>query len=467
MTMAQDRVIAVPSPGLVVLVGPAASGKSTLCERHFQPTQIVSPDACRDLVADDPADQRATYAAFELAHAIVEERLRRRRLTVLDATSLDESARVMLLSLAARHHLPAVAIALDLPLDECRRLDGRRAGRQVGSAVIARHAAAMRRAVTSLPREGFRSVHRVQSARDAAALRIAVVPLTCDRSAESGPFDVVGDLHGCARELVALLGRLGYRRASSRKPFRHPSGRRAVFVGDLVDRGPSVIETATLAMDMIESGSALAVPGNHDDDLATRLAEGGATLVGGKTRGGGATPRGGTTQGDVSPGTAVSLRQIEAAPAAVRREFTRRFPGCVSALPSHLLLDGERLVVAHAGLREEFHGRESRHVHRLAVHGETSGRLDRYGLPARINWAAAYDGRPFVVYGHTPVPKPEAIRNTLNIDTGCVYGGALTALRWPEKQTISVRAARTYYQSPRLLPARVGLRAATRDLPSV
>ncbi|HYV85055.1 MAG TPA: AAA family ATPase [Patescibacteria group bacterium] len=448
--MAHDRVIAVPSPGLVVLVGPAASGKSTLCERSFKPTQIVSSEACRALVADDPAAERSRHAAFELAQSFVEERLRRRRLAVLDATSLEETARGVLLTLAARHHLPAVAIALDLPLDECRRLDERRGGTRAGTSVIARHAAAMRRAVTSLPREGFRSVHRVQSARDAAALRIDVVPLSCDRTGESGPFDVIGDLHGCDRELVELLGRLGYRRASGRKPFRHPGGRRAVFVGDLVDRGPDVIGTATLAMDMIESGSAFAVPGNHDDDLAARL-ETGADAA----------------PADVSPGTAVSLRQIEAAPAAVRREFTRRFPACIGTLPSHVLLDGERLVVAHAGLREEFHGRESRHVHRLAVHGETTGRLDRYGLPTRINWAARYEGRPFVVYGHTPVPKPEAIRNTLNIDTGCVYGGALTSLRWPEKETVSVRAARIYYQSPRRLPARVGLRASTRDLPSV
>jgi protein phosphatase len=454
--MAQERVIAVPSPGLVVLVGPAASGKSTLCERSFQPTQIVSSDACRALVADDPADQRVTHAAFELAHAIVEERLRHRRLAVLDATSLEETARGALLTLAARHHLPAVAIALDLPPDECRRLDGQRAGRRVGRDVITRHAAAMRRAVTSLPREGFRSVHRVVSARDAATLKIAVVPLSCDRAGDHGPFDVVGDPHGCARELAALLGRLGYRRASGARPFRHPAGRRAVFVGDLVDRGPDVMQAATLAMEMVACGSALAVPGNHDDDLAARLADGGATQ-------GGGSPAGAA----ISPGTAVSLRQIESAPPALRRAFVRRFPEYVAALPSHLLLDGERLVVAHAGLPGELHGRESRHVHRLAVHGETTGRLDRYGLPTRVNWAAAYDGRPFVIYGHTPVPKPEAIRNTLNIDTGCVYGGALTALRWPEKEIVSVRAARTYYQSPRRLPARVGLRASTRDLPSV
>jgi protein phosphatase len=448
--MAQDRVIAVPSPGLVVLVGPAASGKSTLCERSFAPTQIVSSDACRALVADDPADQRVTHAAFELAHAIVEERLRHRRLAVVDATSLEETARGALLTLAARHHLPAVAIALDIPVEECHRLDGQRPDRRVGRAVIARHATAMRRAVTSLPREGFRSVHRVESARDAAALKIAVVPLACDHADDHGPFDVVGDLHGCAGELLALLGRLGYRRVSGRKPFRHPSGRRVVFVGDLVDRGPRILETAGCAMEMVACGSALAVPGNHDDDLAARLAGDEAAAE--------AAP---------SPGTAVSLRQLETAPAAARRAFVRRFPEYVAALPSHLLLDGERLVVAHAGLPAELHGRESRHVHRIAVYGESTGRLDRYGLPTRVNWAAAYDGRPFVVYGHTPVAKPEAIRNTLNVDTGCVYGGALTALRWPEKEIVSVRAARTWYQSPRRLPAKVGLRASTRDLPSV
>jgi protein phosphatase len=460
-----DRVLAIPSPSLVVMVGPAGSGKTAFCARSFRPTEVVSSDACRALVGDSPADQSVTPAAFALAHAIADQRLRHRRLTVFDATSLEAGARRALLDIAARHHLPAVAIVFDLPLDDCVRQDAGRAGRRVGRVAISRHAAAMRHAVAALPREGFARVHRVGSADAAAALEISLAPLPCDRSADPGPFDLVGDLHGCARELVALLAKLGYRRRAPREPFRHPAGRRAVFIGDLVDRGPSVIECAGLAMDMVRAGAALAVPGNHDDVLA-RLLAGGAPRALSRSHAGGHPRPGGQPRDDDgtanAPGTAVSLRQIEAAPPAVRRAFTTVFPEFVASLPSHLLLDGSRLVAAHAGLAHDYHGRESEHVRRLAVYGETTGELDRYGLPTRVNWAAGYGGTSFVVYGHTPVRRPQAIRNTLNVDTGCVYGGALTALRWPERETVSVKAGRVYYRSPRLPPRGVGLRARTR-----
>src|SRR5262249_3769095 len=149
----------------------------------------------------------------------------------------------------------------------------------------------------------------------------------------------------CERELVSLLMRLGYRRRGT-GPFTHPGNRRAVFLGDLVDRGPRCLEAATLAMDMVDAGSALAVLGNHDLDLARRFA-GRAT--------------------DPGPGTAVMLHQLASAPAEERRRFRRRFAGFVATRPSHLLLDAGRLAVAHAGLKEEHIGRDSDAVRRFAV----------------------------------------------------------------------------------------------------
>lgn len=424
--MPADRVIAIPSPSLVVMVGPAGSGKSTFCSRHFTPTQVVSSGAH--------------------AHAILDLRLSRRRLTVLDATDVEAEARIAALRIAARHHLPAVAVVLDLPVDECARLDAARAGPRAGRAVIARHAAALREALPALKAEGFSRVHHLRAALDVAGLRVDIEPLPCDRSAERGPFDLIGDVHGCARELRILLRRLGYRRRSPREPHRHPTGRRAVFLGDLVDRGPRVPEAARLVMDMVETGAAFSVPGNHDVDLVLVL------------EGDGPEP---------GPGTRRSLEQLASLPAAARHAFRRRFARFVTSLPSHLLLDGERLAVAHAGLPAGYVGRDSEEVRRFALRGQTSGDLDRYGLPVRVNWAAAYDGRPFLVYGHTPVRRPESIRNTLNIDTGCVYGGSLTALRFPEMETVSVRAARAYYQSPRISPKGVGFRAETRSQPTL
>lgn len=445
--MAEWSALAVPSPSLVLMVGPAGSGKTTFCRRNFPASSVISSDDCRAAVAGDPADQAATPAAFALAHERLEARLRRRRLAVLDATSLAPHARAAALDLAARHHLPAVAIVLDLPPETCARQDAARpARRRVGRGVIDAHAAALRTALDALPGEGFRAIHRLRGDRQAAGRRVALEPLPCDRTADSGPFDIIGDVHGCLRELRLLLERLGYRRRTPRGPYAHPRGRRAVFLGDLVDRGPRIVETARLAMAMAGAGSALCVPGNHDAELAAILL-------------------GGAPDDPPGPGTARSLEQIAAA-ARSGRTFRSRFPGFVASLPAHLLLDGGRLAVAHAGLRAEYLGRDSHQVRRFALFGENTGGIDRYGLPVRVNWARQYAGRTFVVYGHTPVPRPEAIGNTLNIDTGCVYGGALTALRWPEREAVTVRAPRIYYRSPRTRRLGIGIRARTRYEPT-
>ena len=384
-----DPVLTIPSPSLVLMVGPAVTGKTLFCRRHFPATAIVS-----------------------WKH--LETRLRRRRLAVLDGRGLERETRLAALSIAHHHHLPAIAVG-------------------IGAPAPLRHA---------LGKEGYAAVHHLRGGAAIDRTRVSLVPLPCDRRPDRGPFDIIGDVHGCAAELLALLRRLGYRNRSGR--WGHPAGRRALFLGDLVDRGPRVIDAATIAMDMTSGGAALAVPGNHDVELAALL------------RGGAATP---------GPGTVLSLAQIAAAPPEVRRRFRRRFPAYVDRLPSHLLLDGGRLAVAHAGLLGEHIGRDSEAVRRFAVHGVTLGGTDRYGLPIRVHWATAYRGRPFFVYGHTAVPAPDAVGATLNIDTGCCYGGALTAFRWPEREVVQVRASRVHYRSPRTRGLRLGIRAETRARP--
>ncbi|HEV8122464.1 MAG TPA: AAA family ATPase [Candidatus Polarisedimenticolia bacterium] len=440
-----DPILAIPSPSLVLMIGPAASGKSTFCRRHFPSQAVISSDDCRAAVCGDPADQHATPAAFRLAHERLEARLQRRRLAVLDATSLEPQARAQALAIAARQHLPAIAVVLDAPAALCRKRAATRATVPLGPEVIGRHVAGLRRALPALPREGFAAVHHLKGEAAIAAARVRLSPLACDRREERGPFDVIGDVHGCARELAALLLRLGYRRRGS-GPFVHPLGRRAVFIGDLVDRGPRCLDAASIAMGMVEAGTGLAVLGNHDLDLAERFA------------GQGGLP---------GPGTEVTLGQLAAAPPEERRRFRRRFAAYVASRPSHLLLDAGRLAVAHAGLREEHVGRDSDAVRRFAVRGETMADLDGYGLPRRVNWALAYRGRAFVVYGHTPVREPETIGSTLNIDTGCCYGGALTAYTWPERHLVQVEASRVHYRSPRTGRLGLGIRAETRVRPSL
>jgi len=398
------------------------------------------------MLSDDAADQSASGAAFTLAHRIVEERLRRRRQTVFDATNLEPEERRCLLNLAALHHLPALAVVFDLPVADCLRHDRGRASRRVGSRVVQRQWRQLHESLPGLRREGFAALHHVRSPAIARAAEVRLVPLACDRSHETGPFDIIGDLHGCARELTSILSALGYARPSSRRPFRHPGGRRAVFVGDFVDRGPQIVEVSRIVMDMYEGGTALAVAGNHDVDLAACL--------------------NGRRQADKN-GTRISIDQISALPRVTRRRFIERFSDFVAGLPVHLVLDEGRLAVAHAGLKEGYMGRESDEIRRFALHGETTGELDPYGLPIRVRWAASYGGRALVVYGHTATPEPDWLNNTVNIDTGCVYGGRLTALRYPEKELIEVPAGRTYYRSARILPRGVGVRAATRAMPTV
>ena len=442
--MPRTRVLRISSPCLVVMVGPAGSGKSTFCRRSFHPAEIVSTDACRALLAGDAADQSVSPGAFALAHRMTDDRLRRGLLTVFDATSVDPRARRSLVAVATRRHVPAVAIVLDLPVETCVANDRKRKHR-VGREVIVEQASRLDRGLPRMRSEGFGAVHVLRGATAVRRTRVSVsTSAPCDRREEPGPFDIIGDIHGCADELMRLLRRLGYRRAAPGAPFRHPGGRRAVFVGDLVDRGPHVVRAARIVMGMTAAGSAFCVPGNHEMELLGCLRHGARR---------------------VSPGTARTIRQIGALPAATRRRFLAEFEEFLLRLPSHLVLDRGRLAVAHAGITDEYLGQTSAEARHFAIYGQTTGALDRFGLPVRVKWAAAYRGKALVVYGHTPVVEPEWIGRTLNIDTGCVYGGRLTALRYPELTITTVAARRAYYRPRRSLPGGVGLRAQTAALP--
>src|SRR5882724_8523859 len=210
--------------------------------------------------------------------------------------------------------------------------------------------------------------------------------------------------------------------------YIHPEGRKAVFVGDLVDRGPRILDTLRLVRNMIVASSALCVPGNHDMKLMRKL-------------------RGKDVQ--ITHGLANSLAEIDAVPDAVREKFCAELAEFLDSLVSHYVLDDGKLVVAHAGMKTEMQGRGSGKVREFALYGETTGETDDFGLPVRFNWAAEYRGSAMVVYGHTPVPEPEWLNRTVNIDTGCVFGGKLTALRYPEKEFVSVPASHTYCEPAR------------------
>jgi protein phosphatase len=432
------RELAIPELSLVVLIGVTGSGKSTFGRAHFRPTEVISSDFCRGLVSDDENDQSATPEAFELLHYIVGKRLKAGRLTVVDATNVQPAARKQLVAVAREHDVLPVAIVLDVPEGVCAARNAERPDRDFGPDVIRRQHDQLRRGLKGLQRDGFRTVHALRGVDEIADAAITRTKLYNDLRHEAGPFDVVGDVHGCRAELEALLGELGYaisRDDSGRAVGAHRDDRRAIFVGDLVDRGPDTPGVVRLVMGMVAAGDAFCVPGNHEHKLLRAL-------------------RGRDVQ--VTHGLAESLAQLAAEPEEFRADAERFIDGLIS----HYVLDGGRLVVAHAGLIERYQGRASGRVRQFCLYGQTTGETDEYGLPVRYPWAQEYRGQAVVLYGHTPVPVPEWINNTLCLDTGCVFGGRLTALRYPERELVSVPAAEVYYEPARPFPANADALAA-------
>ena len=270
--------ITIPELCLVALIGPSGSGKSSFAARHFRPTEVVSSDACRAMVADDDTDLAATPDAFALLNFITATRLRAGRLTVIDATSVQPQARKPLVELAREHDCLAVAIVLNIPEATCLARNEERPDRDFGRHVVRRQAEQLRRSLRGLRREGFRYVYILNSPEEVEGATVEREPLWVNLRHEHGPFDIIGDVHGCCDELAILLERLGYRLESRAGPngatgfsATHPQGRKAVFVGDLVDRGPGVTGVLRLVMSMVADGAALCVAGNHESKLLRKL----------------------------------------------------------------------------------------------------------------------------------------------------------------------------------------------------
>lgn len=413
------RALPVTDLSLVVLVGSTGSGKSTFARRHFKPTEVISSDFCRGLVADDENDQSASGDAFDVLHYIAGKRLAAGRLTVVDATSVQPESRKQLLRLAREYDVLPIAIVLDVPEQVCAERNAGRADRAgLPRHVIQRQQRELRRSLRQLEREGFRKVHHLRGVEEIEAAEVVLERRYNDLRHLTGPFDIIGDIHGCASELETLLARLGYADGV------HPQGRTAVFVGDLVDRGPDSPGVLRRVMSMVAAGTALCVPGNHENKLGRWL-------------------RGKQVQH--RHGLAETIEQFEKEDAKdpAFKEQVREF---IEDLVSHYVLDGGKLVVCHAGLPEKYHGRTSGRVRSFALYGDTTGETDEYGLPVRYPWAEDYRGRAAVVYGHTPIPSATWLNNTICLDTGCVFGGKMTALRWPERELVDVPAEQVWYE---------------------
>lgn len=244
-----------------------------------------------------------------------------------------------------------------------------------------------------------------------------------DLRQRKGLFDIIGDLHGCTAELDELLEKLGYEKNAGGK-LKQSEGRILIFLGDLGDRGPHSAQAFQQVMEWVEAGNALYTPGNHCNKLMRYLQGRHVQLTQG-------------LEGTVS--------QV-----AIREEMTPGFMGKLRAFiedaPPYLWLDEGDLVVAHGGIKAQMIGRDGSDVRRMCLYGDITGEKKPDGTPVRLDWAQHYRRETAIVYGHTPVPGPRWVNNTINIDQGCVFGGWLTALRWPEREVVQVRAGEKYYR---------------------
>ena len=226
-------------------------------------------------------------------------------------------------------------------------------------------------------------------------------------------FDVIGDIHGCYRELAELLDRLGYPVDPGQGRIRGvPDGRRLIFLGDFTDRGPEPVRVLRLAMGAVEAGFALSVRGNHEEKILQKLVKN--------------TP---------------AKEEVMETLYAIRgegEEFINRVKRFITGLP-YVILCSDFCLVAHAGLKEEFQDIETRDQKRigkirsLTIYGDITGKKLPDGKPERLDWASSYSGGLTVIYGHSIVDEAVWRNNTINIDTGCFETGILTAVRMPEK----------------------------------
>jgi predicted kinase/diadenosine tetraphosphatase ApaH/serine/threonine PP2A family protein phosphatase len=406
------RVIEVPELSVIVLIGASGSGKSTFAREHFRASEILSSDAFRAAVADDESDQSVTQDAFEALYYIAAKRLRNARLCVIDATNVKPEDRAGYVELATRYHVAALAIVFSPNPEICLARNLARPHRQVAEQVVHTQIASLRRDLDNLHGEGFSQIHYLDPEME-AAVTIVRRPLACNKRQEHGPFDIIGDVHGCYEEMAELLQALGYRADT----WSHPDGRKAVFVGDLADRGPRVLDSIQAVRNMVVSGNAFAVPGNHDLKFARWLSGETVTSAHGLNR---------------------SIADFQALPDALGESTAAAIVEFLTHLPSHYVFDGGKLVVSHTGLGADLQGRCSPTVREIAIFGKlVGGSYDP-------NWAESYRGRAMVVYGHFPIAEPAWVNGTINIDTGCVFGGRLTALRYPEGELVSVPARAVY-----------------------
>ena len=429
-----------PSAGLVVLIGVSGSGKSSWAKRALPHAHVLSSDAMRAVLTDDESHQDCSHDAFELLERLADLRLKYGRTAVLDATNLKRSARTPWLAIARKHHVPAVAVWFDVPLPLCARRQFLR-DRKVPPEVLGKQAKSLNDIRNNLLEEGWDAVVRLSTeqerpeAYDVEVLKPWSPPTVsqvddCGVQVSRRHMDIIGDVHGCLDELTELAAKLGYR-LDPQRGWSHPDNRLMVFIGDLTDRGPDSLGVLDLAEKTVKAGHGLLILGNHDDKLKRWLkghhvkpAHGLETTI--------------AEYAALDPQNAAKRKAQHAA-------FLEGAPHWAFADPDPEHPFGARLVMAHAAWKPSLRGADAGKVRAFCLYGPTTGTLIN-GMPQRLDWKKRYPAAaPTCVVGHTPfLGQILNTHNTYCVDTACVFGGRLSAMRWPEREFVSVPAKRAY-----------------------
>lgn len=229
--------------------------------------------------------------------------------------------------------------------------------------------------------------------------------------------DIIGDIHGCFKEFKELTLKLGYEWERGFPVHNHR--RKLAFVGDLTDRGPQSLLVVDTVFNLVHNDLAFYVPGNHCNKLYR-------FFIGNKVQ--------------ISHGLETTAAEYEALNKKDKQVIREKFTHLYETAPLYRVLDDGKLIIAHAGIREDYIGENSKKVKTFVLYGDITGEKHADGSPVRRDWAKNYRGKSIIVYGHTPVKEVRIVNNTYNIDTGAVFGNKLTALKYPEMEIVSVQS---------------------------
>ncbi|MDQ0269625.1 polynucleotide kinase-phosphatase [Cytobacillus purgationiresistens] len=439
--------ITLPYTGIVLVIGPSGSGKTTLLtklveEGIIESTEITSSDAYRLAVGDtdfiswnqhppDEADvlfhqyKNLAEEAFRMMDANIEARCRLNKTTFVDATHLQGEERNKYINLGHKYHLPVTAIVMDAKEETVLQRDLLRKQPR-GKRRIKQQFQTFKKERKSLKKEGFSRVYFINE-QEAENLQMSRNnhPLLI----ETGPgIDIIGDVHGCFAELMLLLEKLGYEK-NDEGFYVHPFGRKFLSLGDIMSRGPSSLKTIQFFIKHVQNGFAYMIDSNHGWKIARWLDGRDVSLKHGDEK------------------TAEEINRWLAELDEIHRESEKtKMREFLLNVPSHYIVIKNGipvLVCTHAGIKDEFIGKQSKVISDFCRFGDTDG-FDENNQPIRKDWFTHHRNGQLIVWGHDPKPQPLLVNNTINIDQGVVFGGKLTAYRFPEKTFTSIHALEDY-----------------------